>query len=264
MQPRPLFLSILLFAQLALSLTLGTVAPPWLIPLAMPLSLLLPTLLVLRAPLGTPPLGLRVKDRRAFLSLALLPAFVLLTAGLSLGWSALARRMGLPLTPVTPREPFLLALLLDALLPALAEEIFCRGALFSVLRPLGRRAAILGSAILFAMMHANAAQIPYALLAGLLLALLYELTGSLLFPFLFHFANNLTSILLYFGATPLLVFSLLGGAALLGLLLLGLVLWRKRPALPGPDAPLSAFLREFFSLPILCYLAVMLVFTVMR
>ncbi len=263
MRPRPIFLALVLFAQLALALTLGAIDLPAFSLMAMPLSLLLPLLFLFRAPVGTPPLRFSLPRRSALLSLLLLPSFILLTAGISNGWGALCRLIGIEITPVIPREPFWLGLLFDPLLPALLEVIFCRGALFSVLRPLGRRAAVLGSALLFAMMHASLVQIPYALVAGILLALLYELTGSLLIPILFHFANNATSLLLFFGASPALVFGVLGGAALLGLLLLFIALRKRPPSLPqGEEAPWG-FLREFFSLPILSYLAVMLVFTVL-
>ncbi len=262
MRPRPIFLALLLFSQLTLVLTLGAIDHPALDLLAAPLSFLLPLLLLFRAPVGTPPL--RFPVRRASLpALALLPTFILVTAGLSIGWGSLCDLVGIPTSPVAPREPLLMALVFDALLPALLEELFCRGALFSVLRPLGRRAAVLGSALLFAIMHASLAQIPYALVAGILLALLYELTGSLVFPILFHFANNATSLLLWFGASPLLVFPTLGAAALLGLVLLFAVLRRSPPPLPPREDTPGDFLGELFSLPVLSYLAVMLTFTLL-
>ena len=262
MRPRPMFLALLLFAQLTLALTLGMIDHPTVDLLIMPLSLLLPLLLLLRAPVGTPPLPFAVR-RASFPAIALLPAFILLTAGLSFATGLVYEWMGLDIPAVTPQKNLLLALLFDALLPAIAEELFCRGALFAVLRPLGRRAAVFGSAFFFAVMHANLAQLPYAFVAGLLLALLLELTGSLLYPMLFHFANNTASLLLFFGAPPLAVFLPLGGAALLGLLFLFLYAKRHPPMLPAKDGDLKALFPEIGSLPVLSYLAVILTFMIL-
>lgn len=261
MKPRMTFLTLLLFFELTLAVTAGMLGGGIAARLGMVAALGLPPLLLLRAPAGTPPITLAVRDRRTWLSLLLLPLFILITAGTSLLWGFVADLLGLALSGAVPMESFLLALLFDAALPAVLEELFCRGALFSVLRPMGRRVAVLGSALLFSLMHASLAQLPYALVAGILLALVYELTGSLLFPILFHFANNLVSLLLLRGLSSVLTFALLGGAAVLGLLLLFLLLRRDPPRLPEREArPYSGF-RELFLSPVSLYIAVILTMT---
>ena len=255
------FLTLLLFFELTLSVTAGMVGGEVAARLGMVAALGIPTLLLLRAPAGTPRIGLAVRNGRAWLSLLLLPLFILITAGVSLLWGLLARLLGLTLTGAVPMEDLLPALLFDAALPAILEELFCRGALFSVLRPMGRRVAVLGSALLFALMHASLAQLPYALVAGILLALLYELTGSLLFPILFHFANNLLSLLLMRGLPSGATFAALGGASALGLVLLLLLLRKNPPTVPEREThPFSGF-REFFVSPLLLYIALILTMT---
>ena len=261
MKPRMTFLTLLLFFELTLSVTAGFLGGELYARFGMLLALLLPLLLLLRAPAGTPPIRFAVKDRRAWLSLLLLPLFVLLTAGVSFSFSALCRLLGIPLREVTPMASPLLAVLFDALLPALPEELFCRGALFSTLRPMGRRTAVFGSALLFALMHANLAQLPYAFIAGIALGALYEFSGSLLFPILFHLANNLLSLSLYFGLPLPVFFAVLGGAAALTLPLFLLLAKKTKLTLPKRDARRMEGVREFFLSPLLLYIAVILTFT---
>ena len=260
MKLRMTFVTILLFAELALAVTAGSLGGGEITTrIGMALALTLPLLLLSRAPLGTPPIRLAVRDRRAWWTLLLLPSFILLTALVSLGWSALAGLIGLPLQGAVPLSSVALAILFDALLPAVCEEIFCRGLLFSSLRPMGRRAAVLGSALLFSLMHANPAQIPYAMVAGLLLGLLYELSGSLLFPILFHFTNNLISLFMHFFGGTALLFGAVGVAAVFGtLLLLPILKNATRP--PREEAPWR-FLREFFLSPLLLWLVFILTLT---
>ncbi|MBQ2719254.1 MAG: CPBP family intramembrane metalloprotease [Clostridia bacterium] len=263
MKPRPLFLSLLLFAQLAVSLTVGGLGGELWRRLGMALSLLLPLVFFLRAPEGTRRPSLLPKSKKGYRALYLLPLFVLITAGVSIAWGALCAWLGIPIRGAEPYGVFGLSLLLDALLPAVCEEIFCRGALFAVLRPMGRRTAVYGSALLFAMMHASVAQIPYAFAAGLLLALLMEGTGALLLPILFHLANNLTSLLLLFGASVPWVYGILGVLAALGLFLLLRTAKREAWALPAAEESERGALRELVLSPLSAYLAVMLIFTVL-
>ena len=255
MKDRSLFISILLFFHLALSVSVGLLLEGE-IPLRLgtAAALLLPVLLLSHSPSPSARLHFAPKAH-AYLFLLLLPLFVLTTAGVSIGTGELFRRLGLPVSGATPLDSLPMAILFDALLPAVCEELFCRGALFAVLRPMGRRTAILFSAALFAFMHGSPAQLPYAFLAGVLLALLYELTGSLLFPILFHFANNLVSLLLIFGAPPVLVFTLLGGIAALGLLLF--CLCARRAGLVLPEEEEEAPVRELLLSPSVAYLAIM-------
>ena len=75
------------------------------------------------------------------------------------------------------------------LLPV-AEELVFRGAALRLLRPLGRNAAILGQAVLFAALHGSLRAKAYALGMGLLFGWAADRSGSLLPGILLHILNN--------------------------------------------------------------------------
>lgn len=78
------------------------------------------------------------------------------------------------------------------LLTPFAEEVVFRGGITRALlaQPMNRWAAIIISAAMFAVCHVNPAQMPHALLAGILLGWMYARTGSILPGVLFHWVNN--------------------------------------------------------------------------
>ena len=80
-----------------------------------------------------------------------------------------------------------------------AEELVFRGAILrSLLGWTGRHwVAIAVSAVLFAAVHFNPAQMPHALLVGLLLGWMYYRTGSVVPGVAFHWANNTIAYVLY-------------------------------------------------------------------
>lgn len=86
------------------------------------------------------------------------------------------------------------------LLAPLAEEIVFRGA---ILRALLRAShlpvwgAISLSALLFALIHFNPAQMPHAFVVGMLLGWMYWRTGSILPGMAYHWANNSVAYVVY-------------------------------------------------------------------
>ncbi len=82
-----------------------------------------------------------------------------------------------------------------ALAPAFAEEYLFRGVIYGHLRPFGQKQAILISALMFALMHQNLAQIFYTFIAGIMLAIMYEYTGSIWCGVLCHLLNNELSVI---------------------------------------------------------------------
>ena len=263
MHARGSFLSLLLLSELALVLIASLLPLELMRRLFVVVALLLPLLLWRRAPAGTPRPRLMPHTPQALWLLLLLPPFILTVLGASLGWGALAELLGLTLKGAEPMGHLPLALLFDALLPAVCEEIFCRGAVFAVLRPLGRRVAIPVSALVFALMHANAAQIPYALVAGLLLGAVCEVSASLILPILFHFASNAVSLFMMHGLPVGLTSLVLAGLSAVGLLLLFVL--RKR--LPRPmheaPAPLGVAARALAAPPLLLWVALILTLTIL-
>lgn len=82
----------------------------------------------------------------------------------------------------------------SAIVPALCEEMLFRGAILSNLLPFGRTTAILGSALLFGLMHQNPMQFLYTATLGIVLGVLYVKTRSVWTCVLLHFVNNTVSI----------------------------------------------------------------------
>lgn len=80
----------------------------------------------------------------------------------------------------------------------IAEEAVFRGAILrSLLSSIRPWTAIALSALLFALIHMNPAQMPHAFLVGLLLGWIYWRTGSILPTILFHWVNNSVAYAIY-------------------------------------------------------------------
>jgi membrane protease YdiL (CAAX protease family) len=124
----------------------------------------------------------------------------------------------------------LLNILVFALLPAILEEMVYRGYILRTLLPHGKRLAIVVSSLMFALMHGNILQIPFAFIVGITCGYLAVKTGSIWIPILLHFLNNFMSVLLQYAGLNLtdtqnqkvimIVFSLLGIIGLFALLFL--------------------------------------------
>ena len=82
-----------------------------------------------------------------------------------------------------------------AIVPAFCEELLFRGLVLSNLQPYGKTTAILGSALLFGLMHQNLGQMLYATMAGVVLGIVYVEMRSIWAPTLLHFVNNLSSVI---------------------------------------------------------------------
>lgn len=85
-----------------------------------------------------------------------------------------------------------------AVVPALVEEFAIRGAILQPLRKYGDKFAIIASAFVFAILHGNLIQAPFALIAGIGIGYAVCITGSIWTGVLIHFCNNLYSVLTEF------------------------------------------------------------------
>lgn len=97
---------------------------------------------------------------------------------------------------------FLSTFVTIAILPAISEELFFRGVLFrlSAKRYKNLVAPILISALFFTILHGNVYGMPAIFIDGIILAVIYYLTGSLWCSILAHFVNNGVQVALaYFG-----------------------------------------------------------------
>lgn len=94
---------------------------------------------------------------------------------------------------------FPVMLFLMAILPACVEELLFRGVAYGGYRRSGTKfAAVMLSGFMFGIMHMNLNQALYAFVLGILLALLFEATGSIFSTMLFHFLYNAQSCCLMY------------------------------------------------------------------
>jgi membrane protease YdiL (CAAX protease family) len=85
---------------------------------------------------------------------------------------------------------------LAVVLAPVAEELFFRGVIYRFFKAkIGMTLAMLLSAVLFALVHNSLHAFVGLVVLGVLLARLYESTGDIRVPMLFHAAFNLTSLL---------------------------------------------------------------------
>lgn len=92
-------------------------------------------------------------------------------------------------------EDYVLLHLTLALVPAFCEEFLFRGLICGRLLPYGKTVAIVGSAVLFGLMHGNLGQLFYTTMAGIMLGWCYAETRSIWPGVLAHMLNNLTGFL---------------------------------------------------------------------
>lgn len=101
--------------------------------------------------------------------------------------------------------PFFLMLFFMAVYGPVCEEITFRGIMFQSYRNRGSLlGAILLSALTFGLIHMNFNQMPYAMVIGVLLALLVEATGSIWSSILYHFIFNAQSVCLLYASSSIL------------------------------------------------------------
>lgn len=85
-----------------------------------------------------------------------------------------------------------------AITAAIVEEISLRGYVMGTLRFYGDGFAIAVSSVVFAAMHGNMVQAPFALMAGFALGYLSVKTGTIWTGIIIHLLNNSLSLLVYY------------------------------------------------------------------
>jgi len=101
--------------------------------------------------------------------------------------------------PAFPEIGFIPYFLLVCLIAPITEEFVFRRAILKALSPYGARIAIIISALLFGIIHANLEQIPSAFLAGILLGYVTVRTGTIYYAIILHIINNTLSVLIGLG-----------------------------------------------------------------
>lgn len=95
-------------------------------------------------------------------------------------------------------ESFIISLIAMAITPAILEELLLRGIFLSGYRNLGRKKAILWTALLFGLLHMNPQQFFYAFGAGLFFCFLAERSGSIFASIIPHFIINGSSVVTFY------------------------------------------------------------------
>lgn len=89
---------------------------------------------------------------------------------------------------------FIAVVISTAVFPAILEEFTMRGMVLGILRKKGDAFGIICSAFVFGIMHANANQIVFAFLVGLVLGFITIKTNSIWPSITVHFINNFISV----------------------------------------------------------------------
>lgn len=92
-------------------------------------------------------------------------------------------------------DGFLINVLRVSIVAALTEELSLRGYVMGNLRFFGDKFALISASVVFAFMHGNLIQAPFALIAGFALGYLSIKTGSIWTGIVIHALNNLLSLL---------------------------------------------------------------------
>lgn len=99
-----------------------------------------------------------------------------------------------PETPTIYINPdfgsFILMLLSSALFPAICEEVFFRGYIFSTLSHFGAGYASVISAFIFGLMHFSLTQMIFAFLCGCLFGYIRHISNRFILTVIIHFLNN--------------------------------------------------------------------------
>ena len=144
------------------------------------------------------PLG---KPKDTFLGIIAVPSGVticLLASNLTGYFTAFLEKIGFTLTapdtsPPTDTFAVILYVVRLTVTAAVIEEICMRGIVMQSLRRYGDGFALIMSSVIFSLMHCNLLQIPFALIAGIVIGFSVLATGTLWTGILIHFFNNLFS-----------------------------------------------------------------------
>lgn len=167
----------------------------------------------------------RLKKERLLPAVALFAPTLLIIIGLSALTSYLFSLLGKSYVTDVSGELWI-ELFNHALLPAVLEEMLFRFLPTRILASRSRRAAMIVSPLLFALIHMNLFRIPYALFAGAILTFITLMTGSVIPAVLLHFVNNALSV--FFMRDPSIVLPMVIVLSVLSAVSLVYIFLRRR------------------------------------
>lgn len=101
-----------------------------------------------------------------------------------------------PVPIPTSSSEFMLGLIIISITPGICEEVMFRGMLMNSYESLGRKKAIIYSAILFGLFHFNLQNLLGPIFLGIILGILLHKTNSIFTSIIGHMTNNLVALLL--------------------------------------------------------------------
>ena len=140
-------------------------------------------------------IGFTVTKEDIGFSLPLFAPAVILVLGISLLFTFIMGKLGLS-SSASYDEPFLLSVVLHAVLPAVLEELLFRYVPLKLLSQHGCGYALILSSVMFAFAHASVFQILHPLVAGIIFGFITLSTKSILPAMLLHLLNNTLSLIL--------------------------------------------------------------------
>lgn len=105
-------------------------------------------------------------------------------------WRAMGYEAGVSIMPNSTFKWFLVNVVCCCIIPAIVEELLFRNLIYRGLKGLGVLPAVLISAVMFMLVHLSMGSIVYPLIMGVVLALVLEKTGNILYCIIIHFCNN--------------------------------------------------------------------------
>ncbi len=97
-------------------------------------------------------------------------------------------------TEIADNYPFIIGILIIAIIPSILEECVYRGVFFNEYRKISPKKAVVLSGLLFGLAHMNFNQFIYAFLLGMVFSIVVEATDSILSSMILHFVMNGTSM----------------------------------------------------------------------
>jgi len=175
-------------------------------------------------------------------------------------------------TPVTV-PGFLMNIVRAAIIPALIEEFAMRGVVMQPLRRFGDVFAILMSSFVFALMHGNMVQIPFAFVAGIALGYAVIATGSVWTGIIIHTINNLLAVTLEFVQNSVdedmfvIISNVAFGAVILPGIAAGVIYYMKYKPLKlykNRECPKKLLFKNYFlTIPMLAAIGYMIYVTIL-
>lgn len=150
----------------------------------------------------------RIKAKEAFLVVGMAIFGYGVVIFINYIWMWAISHIGPPIPQPTPPADsggqYLAALLSIAIMPALVEEFLFRGVILRGYEAMGRKASVIMSGLLFALLHMNLASLPSIIFLGITISYIVQRSDSILSGIIYHFMNNTIAVTLVYISNTIL------------------------------------------------------------